>query len=98
MPFDAATYLFEGYNNNVLVLSQAGIIITDTSFLTYSNATPATTLDRLNISVSPGGGSSFNLDNIVVNRVIPEPSAFALLGLGTLAAGIVWRKRITRLH
>src|SRR4051794_22779387 len=89
-----STYTFTGDG-----LSQTGTVTANLglfTFNTYTNSSPFLELTSLTITVNPTGEtSSYNLDNIVVNAVIPEPATFALLGLPLAVALVARRKRLT---
>ena len=86
-----ATYTVEGFRNNSSVLVTSGTLNIANVFFNIVGPNPATVLDRLDISISPNTTTSFNVDNIVLNRVVPEPSTLALIAMGALASFVACR-------
>lgn len=63
-------------------------------FFTTNNGAPGVTIDKLVITLTPGNGtSSINLDNIVLDRPVPEPALMSLLALGFGGALRLRRRR-----
>jgi hypothetical protein len=79
-------------------LSFGGSIAGTSTFRTFTNPSPATLIDVLDIVISPDAGtSSYNVDNIMVSAAAttaPEPGTVVLMASGLLAlAGLATRRR-----
>jgi hypothetical protein len=63
-------------------------------FSTYSSsaADSATPIDTLDVTITPRGATSVNLDNIVLGTSVPEPASAGIL-LGGGALGLLRRRR-----
>jgi hypothetical protein len=88
-----ATYTVEGFRNNGSVLVTSGTLNIADVFFNITSPNPATVLDRLDIAISPNSTTSFNVDNIVLNHVVPEPSTLALLAMCSLVGFVARRSR-----
>jgi hypothetical protein len=89
----SATYSVEGFRNNSSVLVTSGTLSIANVFFNIPSPDSLAVLDRLDISISPNSASSFNVDNVVLNHVVPEPATFGLLAIGAVAALVVRRSR-----
>lgn len=76
-------YAIEGYFDGELVLEADGLVDFN-GFVTAPSPDPDAILDELILIMELNDGSSYNIDNIVVETV-PAPGAALVLGLGLFA-------------
>ncbi len=88
-----STYTIEGFRNNGSVYSTGGTLNLVGAYFTIPSPNPATILDRLDIAVSRNSSDHYNLDNIVVNQAVPEPSTLALIAMCSLVGFVARRSR-----
>jgi hypothetical protein len=88
-----AMYSLEGFLSDSSVLISSGTLSIAESFITIPSPNPSTVLDRLKISITSNGATSYNIDNIVMHSVVPEPST-ALLSMGLPLLIYVSRRRV----
>jgi len=93
----SSRFIFNGFLGAAPVFTDTGSFPSGTGpffFTTESNSFAALLIDRLDITLVPGGGvTSMNLDNIVVTSTVPEPASLLLLGAGLLGGVRRWRTR-----
>jgi hypothetical protein len=89
----ATVYQITGFRSGNSVLSFSGSAGVATQFQTILSSNSTTVLDRLTFSFTPNGASSYNVDNIVVNTAVPEPTTVVLLTIAIGATGIGGRRR-----
>lgn len=86
-----AGYTVEGFLGAALVYSFGGTAgVPYSTFQTYAGN--AGVIDRVRFTLTPGG-SSVNIDNIVLRNAIPEPGTWALMIAGFGMAGYGVRRR-----
>src|SRR6476660_7355919 len=78
----ATVYQMTGFRGGNSVLSASGTATVLNQFRTIFSPNSSTVLDSLTLSLTPHGASSYNVDNIVVNTVVPEPATIVLLVVG----------------
>ena len=79
-----AAYTVEGFRNNGSVLVTSGTLNIADVFFNIPSPNTLAVLDRLDITIVPNTTTSFNIDNIVLNHVVPEPVTFGLLAVCSL--------------
>jgi len=88
-------YSVEGGAPGASLYQQTGTFAS-TTFFTLASNNSSTAVNELRFSIGSVNARSFNIDNIALGAAttVPEPSSFALIGLG-LTAVIAARRRKT---
>ncbi len=92
LAYSSASYEITGLLLGNQILSQQGTTGAGTFFVTVPSQQPLNLIDELRISLSPGTGPGFNIDNINLNPV-PSPTSSVLLGIAGLLLTGVGRNR-----
>ena len=86
----SSTYSVVGTLGGSTVFSVAGSESTNATF--FTEALPSLLVDSVTFAFDVGG-TSINVDNIVVTAAIPEPSTWAMMILGLAAVGVMAYRR-----
>jgi len=88
---DPGLYAIDGYLNDVLMFSTSGLM-PSLIFEMISSPDALQTIDRLTLTLDRGI-ASYNVDNFVLQSVVPEPSTAVMLSLGLMLFGLYGSRR-----
>ncbi|MBO1075038.1 PEP-CTERM sorting domain-containing protein [Roseomonas marmotae] len=91
----ATSYVLTGFQDGAEIFNISATSSVTSGFITLTPGTASSVVDLVTLSFT-GSGTSFNLDNIVVNAAtvpVPEPASLALFSMGLLGLGLTRARR-----